>query len=84
MFDSEHIIDKHEFAFENLKITINERCSDIVIILENGISQVEKVKCNYQVLNPPTLDKIKLKEEVENILNKFGIDNKIKIEVKNE
>ena len=51
MFDSEHIIDKHEFAFENLKITINERCSDIVIILENVISQVEKVKCNYQVLN---------------------------------
>ena len=25
MFDSEHIIDRHEFAFENLKITINER-----------------------------------------------------------
>lgn len=84
MFDSEHIIDKHEFAFENLKITINERCFDIVIILENGISQVEKVKCKYQVLNPPTLDKIKLKEEVENILNKFGIDNKIKIEVFNK
>ena len=84
MFDSEHIIDRHEFAFENLKITINERCRDIVIILENGTSQVEKVKCNYQVLNPPCLNKIKLKEDVEDILNKFGIDNEIKIEVFNK
>ena len=84
MFDSEHIIDRHEFAFENLKITINERCRDIVIILENGTSQVEKVECKYQVLNPPYLNKIKLKEDVEDILNKFGIDNKIKIEVFNK